>query len=153
MHRSQLLLVSLAFAACAGSAPVPAAPSIDPLAAPAPGAWSTWSRARKQQYMERVVLPDAQKMFAKYDAVRYREVTCRTCHGAGADDRSYRMPNPALPTLVPTKILELATTSPEALIFMDGAVMPHMAKLLGQPTFDHVTMSGFGCFACHVPRT
>ena len=138
----KLALLAIALAACVSGSRHP----------PAPGEWATWSHDAKKAYMEQVVLGDAKKMFAIYDPVRYRDVTCRTCHGAGADDGTYRMPNPALPALVPTKIYELAGAKPQLFIFMDGYVQAHMARLLGEPTFDHMTMSGFGCFACHTAQ-
>jgi hypothetical protein len=148
------VIISLALAASCAGAPQPPptnspAHAGDSLAMPAPGEWATWSHARKKLYMEQVVVVDAKKMFAQYDPVRFSDVTCKTCHGAGVDDGSYRMPNPALTALVPTKIVDLAAAHPQTFIFMDGWVVPHMAKLLGKPTFDHLTMSGFGCFACH----
>jgi hypothetical protein len=154
------LLVSVTFGgfvlACGAAPPAPstspAPATAESHAAPGPGEWATWSVVRKKQYMESVVIADAKKMFAHFDPVRYREVTCKTCHGPGAEDGTYKMPNPALPKVRPEKVIELAKTKPELFIFMDGAVVPHVAKLLGQPTFDHVTMSGFGCFKCHTPE-
>ena len=143
----KLALAAIALAACGAATPAPTS-----VHTPAPGEWATWSHDQKKTYMEEVVLPDAKKMFAVYDPVRYKDVTCKTCHGAGVDDGTYHMPNPALPALVPTRIYELAGAKPQLFIFMDGWVQAHMARLLAEPTFDHMTMSGFGCFKCHTAQ-
>jgi hypothetical protein len=152
---TRLVLASCMFVlSCGGAAAPPRAPSSNTIAAPAPapGEWATWPHDRKKAYMEKVVLPDAEKMFAAFDPKRYAGFTCKSCHSSGTDNGTYKMPNPEMPKLVPTKIIELAQTKPGLFIFMDGAVVPHTAKLLGQSTFDHFTMSGFGCFKCHTPE-
>jgi len=157
--RPLALSVVVLILSCGGAAeaPPPAAPtSSAPEAptsdAPGPGEWARWSREQKLAYMKSTVLVDAKKMFAEYDKARFADFSCRSCHGASADDGSYKMPNPALPKLEPGKITELAKTDTKAFVFMNGAVVPHNARLLGQPVFDHTTMSGFGCFKCHTAK-
>ena len=144
-------VLAAVLAACGGDHAVPPPAAPDALKAPPrpfDGEWKTWSHEQKLAYMKSAVLPAEAALFRTYSA-RFADFTCRTCHGAGADDGSYKMPNPALPTLVPGHIHDLEKTLPEGFRFMNDIVMPRTAALLGLPEFQHETMRGFGCLACH----
>jgi hypothetical protein len=80
-------------------------------------------------------------------------MSCKTCHGQGALDGSFKMPNPALPKLDATAdgFKQLAKDHAQALDVM-RRLTNRMADLLGESPFSTQTGSGFGCFACHVAR-
>jgi hypothetical protein len=97
---------------------------------------------------------DAERaIFATWEPARYRDLSCRTCHGSGVDDGSYRMPNPELPTLSrgADGFKELAAKEPEVLRFMQKELVPATAHLLGVPEFDFASHTGFSCWQCHLP--
>jgi hypothetical protein len=136
------------------SQPASTAPAAAPPVAthaPGPGEWATWSHAQKLAYMQDVVMPAEREVFARFEPVRFARMDCHTCHGRGADDGTYRMPNPELPKLVGGKpgFGELATVEPEVLRFMQSVVVPETAKLLNVPAFDMEKHVGFSCYQCH----
>jgi len=103
--------------------------------------------------MQALVLPGDLALFAAYDPKRYTQMTCKTCHGSGAVDRTFKMPNPTLPALDASAagFQQLAKDKPAALEFM-RKVANRTADLLGEPPFSMQTNTGFGCFACHVAK-
>ncbi len=135
----------------AASAPLPA-----PIPIPGPGEWSTWSHEKKLAYMKSptFLLPE-KALFMDYAPARYADFTCRTCHGKGEDDGTYRMPNPDLPQIVGGReyYQELAAKDPKALRFMQKILVPETARLLGLPAFDMASHTGFSCYQCHVHVT
>jgi hypothetical protein len=145
-------------AACGGStAPAPptatpaAAPSASSEAAPAGSAkWSDLNRDQRMAYMKKVVLPKMKETLVTFDPKEFEHVTCMTCHGRGAKDGSFKMPNPDLPKLSPEggfkKHIE---QKPEITKFMMSKVLPQMAELLNTAPYDPKTHLGFGCFGCH----
>jgi hypothetical protein len=116
------------------------------------GEWKSWSPAQKLAYMKSTVLPDEKPLWAKYDPKRFSEMSCNACHGASGEARGWKMPNPDLPKLEPGGIMELYNTHREAYMFMAGTVVPHTARLLGLPNWDHGSHTGFGCFGCHTAK-
>src|SRR5689334_749712 len=54
--------------------------------APSPGAvaWKDMNREQRLDYMKKVVYPKMKDEFINYDAKRYADMTCLTCHGDGA---------------------------------------------------------------------
>ncbi|HEY6176214.1 MAG TPA: hypothetical protein VIX73_17285, partial [Kofleriaceae bacterium] len=127
------------------------APAGAPIAAPGPGEWATWSHDQKRAYMKTTVLGAERAVFATFEPARFRKLDCRTCHGHGALDGNFKMPNPDLPKLVggPEGFGELARNEPQLLRFMQSVVVPETAKLLGVPAFDMQSHTGFSCFHCH----
>lgn len=97
-------------------------------------------------------MPAERDVFRSFEPVRYEYLTCETCHGQGARDGNYRMPNPDLPHLVGGKagFQELKDKQPETLRFMQSVVVPATARLLGYPPFDMEKHVGFSCYQCHV---
>lgn len=109
------------------------------------------TRAEKLQVMKHDVLPAMQAAFTGYDAERFADFSCDTCHGPGAGDGSYRMPNPELPVLHMDKVgwEKMMTEQPAASRFMIDKVESPMADLLGIPRYDPATHQGFNCLRCH----
>lgn len=144
-------LVLLLVAGCGRDArPVEARPI--PSGPPAP--WSTMGFEARKAHMTTRVLPRMTRLFQAYDAKRFARVTCETCHGAGAEQRAYRMPNPGLLPLYPSghpEQLELVRRQPETVRFMFNRVVPEIQALLGAEPYDPTTGTGLSCFACH-PR-
>jgi hypothetical protein len=101
--------------------------------------------------MKRDVLPAMQAAFTGYDADRFADFSCDTCHGAGAADGTYRMPNPDLPVLHMDKQgwEKMMAEQPVASRFMIDEVESPMADLLHIPRYDPATHEGFNCLRCH----
>ncbi|HMI84636.1 MAG TPA: hypothetical protein VK550_11110 [Polyangiaceae bacterium] len=120
-------------------------------AAPPPsGKWSDMNRDQRMTYMKKVVLPKMKETFTAFDPKQFDHVTCLTCHGAGAKDGSFKMPNPELPKLSPDGgFKKHLDQKPEITKFMMSKVLPQMAELLNTQPYDPNTHLGFGCFGCH----
>jgi hypothetical protein len=146
-----------ASAAPAASAP-PAASAADatppPPSQPGPGDWDKWSHEQKLAWMKVGVMPKMGPLFHDYDAKAYDEPKCMLCHGAGAKDGTFKMPNPDLPKLPATEagLKGLAAKHPKIFGFMAKQVEPTMASLLGEQPYDMKTKQGFNCFGCHTKK-
>ena len=67
-----------------------------------PGAtklWTAMTHAERANHMAVVVSPRMSAVFKDFDAERFADFSCATCHGPRASDRSFAMPNPNLPRL------------------------------------------------------
>ena len=153
-----LLLVLLACSHAAVPPPSPpadshaAAPPPMPPVGPNSMGWPTWSHEKKLAYMKQTVMPAEREIFGRFEPLRFAGMTCETCHGQGARDGSYKMPNPDLPHIVGGRggFQELADKQPETLRFMQSVVGPETARLLGYSEFDMAKHVGFSCYQCHV---
>ncbi len=105
-------------------------------------------------YMKTAVMPKMGALFHDYDAKKYSEPKCGLCHGPGAKEGKFKMPNPALPKLVvsPEGFKKLAEQHPQVFDFMAKQVVPTMASLLGEEPYDPKTQKGFGCLGCHTKK-
>jgi hypothetical protein len=104
--------------------------------------------------MKSAVMPKMGAQFHDFDAKTFAEPRCALCHGAGAKDRTFKMPNPGLPKLpaTPEGFKKLHDEHPQVVEFMSKQVVPTMASLLGEPPYDPKTHKGFGCFGCHTKK-
>lgn len=118
-----------------------------------PRPWAELSHEERAQHMSRAVLPRMSDLFASYDAERYADFDCATCHGPDGRERGYAMPSPSILRLYPTGSEgqhQTVRDYPEGVRFMYGRVMPAAQALLGAEPFDEATGEGFTCFACHM---
>jgi len=152
--------VALAAICLIGAASAQAADAGAPKAeaAPADGGakkidWEHMTVPEKKKYMKVTVLPEMKKAFQTFDAKTYKKFNCGTCHGDGATDGKFKMPNAKLPKLPAPgnrdAFMALNQKKPEAVKFMGSVVKPKMAELLGLTEWSPTNMSGFGCFQCH----
>jgi hypothetical protein len=153
-----LLGTTFALISCGGSQPAATAPATGATPAPSAAAptgsapaWKDMNREQRIDYMKHAVLPKMKDDFVGADAKRYADMNCATCHGDGAKDGSFKMPNPKLPKLPADEagFKKLSETKPDIMKFMGGKVVPEMASLVGEQPFDMKTHQGFGCFECH----
>ena len=133
-----------------------AQPSPEPIVGPPQVAWKDMTKPQRGKYMFMVVMPKMKELFRTFDGKEFAEFGCGTCHGAGAKDRSFTMPNPeifALPS-TPAEFGELMKQKPEWVKFMGEKVKPEMAKLLGLKEFEpqNPQPGTFGCSNCHTSK-
>ena len=121
--------------------------------APAPKAWKDMDKQERADFMKQVVLPKSKELFATIDPKM--DVTCKTCHGKGVANHTFKMPNPDIEPLPATEKAFMAWVrkDPEEAKwakFMSEQLVPAMADMLGQQPFDPKTKTGdFSCMACH----
>ena len=145
-------------ASTASTAPAPSASAAPSAAAPSgppgPGDWDKWSHEQKMAYMKSTVMGKEKDLFSAYDSGKYGGMNCKTCHGAGAADGSFKMPSADLPKLdaTPEGFKKLAQKHPKVFEFMMKQVEPQTAALIGEQPFDMKTNTGFGCFNCHTKK-
>ncbi len=114
--------------------------------------WQQMNHKQRKEFMHDVVMPRMSKEFRKFDSVKYANFKCITCHGDGAKDDSFKMPNPKLLKLpkTPEGFSKLREKHEAMLKFMMTTVKPTMASLLNEKPFDMRTKTGFGCGNCHL---
>ncbi len=144
--------VALGVIACAETTPSTPAPTTAASATPVKEvAWADMVKEQRIDYMKSVVLPRMKQAFTQFSPDRYSKMNCVTCHGDGAADGSFKMPNPKLPVLPNSSegFKQLAADKPAVMDFMKNEVKPKMAAMLGMPEWTPETKTGFGCGACH----
>jgi len=103
----------------------------------------------RMQLMKTVVMPAMKKAFQEFDAKEFAEFSCVTCHGPGAKEGKFDMPNAGLPALNKA----VADKHPAMTKFMAEKVVPQMAEMLGETPYNHETGEGsFGCMNCHTEK-
>src|SRR6187551_1777504 len=111
-----------------------------------PPAHDVWkegmSKDEEVAFMKKNVVPEMGPVFKAFDAKRYAEFSCKTCHGP-----KFKLPKDFLPKLTFNKEGKLISPSDEPALakFMGEEVAPHMAAAMGLKPFDMATHTGFGC--------
>ena len=125
-----------------------------PAGPPGPGDWDKWSHDQKLAYMKSTVMGKEKDLFSGFDSAKYGDMKCKTCHGAGAADGNFKMPNPDLPKLDASVegFKKMAIKRTAVFNFMMKQVEPQTAALLGEQPYDAKTQKGFGCFECHTKK-
>ena len=132
------------------SASAAAAAAPPPEAAPPPVEWDKLNRDQRMELMKTKVMPRMKELFSEFDAKKYGDMKCPTCHGDGAKNQTFKMPNPKLPKLSYTDgFKKHKDKTPEMTKFMMEKVVPEMAKLIGEEVYNPQTQKGFGCGECH----
>ncbi|HZK76103.1 MAG TPA: hypothetical protein VFD13_04270 [Candidatus Kapabacteria bacterium] len=113
--------------------------------------WDNMSKGERKEYMKEVVLPKMKPVMQGFGSKMFKDVKCGTCHGAGARDGLFKMPNPELTKLPNSRagFEQLMKEKPEWMEFMSKTMKPSMANLLSMKQFDMKTGKGFGCENCH----
>jgi hypothetical protein len=157
-------LIAAAGLSCATPGPTPPVAPEAETAAPAPGAtgsalpapWKDLTKQQRGKYMKEVVFPRMKDLFTAFDPDIFAGFSCSTCHGAGAKDHSFTMPNPDIFVLpsTPAEFAPLMQKKPKWVKFMSETVTPQMAALLGMKQYDPADPrpDTFGCLACHTAR-
>ena len=149
---SSLVVLSMAIA-CVG-----VARAADPTPAPTPVAakkvdWEHMTFDERKKLMKTSVLPELKKAFQSYDAKKYKKFTCATCHGDGATDGKFKLPNDKLPKLPPptdrAAFMALQQKKPEVVKFMGTVVTPKVVGLIGVAEWSPQNPKGFGYYGCH----
>jgi len=113
------------------------------------------NKQQRGRFMAMVVMPRMKEVFRSFDDKKFAQVNCATCHGSGAKEHTFAMPNPELPVLpAPADFGKLMQDKPEWVKFMSEKVKPEMATLLGVPQFDpqHPQPGTFSCHNCHTVK-
>jgi hypothetical protein len=110
--------------------------------------WDKMDHAERKAFMKQVVMPKMKAEFAAFNPKKFGEMKCITCHGDGAKNDSYKMPNPQIFKLPRTRE-GWAKADTSFIRFMKDHVKPDMANLLGMQPYDMKTKTGFGCGNCH----
>jgi len=115
------------------------------------GASKTWAQmdhAERVDHMAKTVEPRLAAKFREWDAERYADFDCATCHGEGANDGTYAMPNPDLPHLEEKGLFKKhRKEQPEAVKFMWKVVEAEVADAMG---LTYGPKGDIACWTCHV---
>lgn len=117
-------------------------------------AYKDMDKKQRGAYMKKVVLPRARELFSAFDP-KLPKVGCKTCHGDGVADHTFKMPNPKIKPLPGTEEAFMAWVSKDKdaarwAKFMGEQLSPEIAKLVGKQPFDPKTKTGeFSCANCH----
>ncbi|PRP91213.1 hypothetical protein ENSA5_57360 [Enhygromyxa salina] len=111
--------------------------------------WAEMDQSQRMEHMGAVVMPRMQAVFQGHDPDRFADFGCATCHGGGAGNGSFEMPNPALPTLDASKLYKKhRKVSPDMVKLMWKEVEPAMGEALAL-TYG-LGDAEFSCASCHV---
>jgi hypothetical protein len=119
-------------------------------------AWKDLTYDQKKTFMKDEVVPTMKPIFKAFDAKKFRNVACTTCHGDDGPDRKYKMPSNGIHPLPNSKEafeakLKAEPTWPKWTKFMSEKVEPAMGKLLAVEVFNPAkpVKGAFSCAACH----
>jgi hypothetical protein len=109
------------------------------------------SHEDRMKFMRTKVVPAMKETFQAFDAKKYANFGCKTCHGKDPQKSKYKMPNPELPPL-DFKLLEQGKQKPNIAEWMSRTVKPQMAQILERPQMSKDHPDGFGCLECHTEK-
>jgi hypothetical protein len=131
-------------------------PALGKVVGPPEVAWKVMTFRQKKVYMKTAVTPTMKPIFQSFDAKKFKDFTCATCHGQDGADRKFKMPSndihplPNTPEAFEAK-MKAEPTWPKWTEFMAQKVEPAMGKLLDVPIFNPKSpvKGAFGCANCH----
>ncbi|MEO6777178.1 MAG: hypothetical protein ABI467_29895 [Kofleriaceae bacterium] len=119
---------------------------------------ATWdfdklTHQQQSEFMKKHVVPTMKPLFQKFDAKRFANFGCKTCHGKDPKKAKFKMPTSDLPKL-DFAALKAGKQKPTTAKFMGDVVEPGMAKLLQRPVYnpDKPDKNQFGCLDCHTEK-
>mgnify|MGYP000387899449 CR=1 FL=1 len=139
------MVLCLFVVACGGADSEPAAEPIT---------YENMSFEQREAFMAEVVMPQMKEVFVAFDP-KYEAFSCATCHGKGATDGTYALPNADILPLPATEEAFFAKLEQDPEFarwsqFMLDKVYPQMAEMLQVPMFDPMKQpDGFSCSNCH----
>jgi mono/diheme cytochrome c family protein len=142
-------LLGLCAVACGSKAPAP----VEPKPADASATmvlpdvpFDKLDHEQKIAFMKQKVMPAMKPVFQNHDPKAFAEFRCTVCHGDGAKEGHFDMPNPKLPKL---NFKDMSKFKKEDVEWMGKEVMPTMGKVLNLTLYSPDNPTGFGCLACH----
>ena len=114
-------------------------------------AWKDLTYDQKRAYMKDAVVPTMKPIFQAFDAKKYANFGCKTCHGKDPQKTKYKMPNRELPQL-DFHLLEQGKQKPNIAEWMSKTVKPQVAQILEVPQMSKDHPDGFGCLECHTEK-
>jgi cytochrome c553 len=111
--------------------------------------WSEMDDDERMAHMGAVVMPRLQAVFQEHDPERFATFGCVTCHGNGARDGNFEMPNPDLPQLDAANLYKKhRQEAPEMTKLMWKKVEPALGEALAQ-TYG-LGDAQVSCKSCHI---
>jgi hypothetical protein len=141
---TRVFFITILVAACGGAAH-PGGPT----------AFKDMDLDQRIEFMKTTVLPRAKQLFVAFDP-KFEKMDCETCHGDGAKNGTWELPNPKIKPLPNSPEgfsawMQAAPDEARWAKFMATQLVPEMATMLGKKRFDPQTKTGdFGCSVCHV---
>src|SRR5690242_17983726 len=89
----------LLIAACGSKAPAPAQPTQTAQVTLPDVPFDQLDQDQREAFMKQNVMPVMKPIFQHHDAHDFEKFQCETCHGKGAAQGHFDMPNPELPKL------------------------------------------------------
>jgi len=111
--------------------------------------WQDKTHAQRMDWMGLQVFPKMRSVFTEFDADRFSDFSCQTCHGEDMEMIDFKMPNKLYALSRKDTLQSAREFDAKVTDFMVSSVLPKMAGLLDMQPYDRETKSGFGCFGCH----
>ena len=111
--------------------------------------WKDKTHEQRMDWMGLQVFPRMKGVFTEFDAERFSDFACQTCHGEDMEMIDFKMPNKLYALSRKDTLKSAREYDAKVTDFMLGMVLPKMAELLDMQPYDRETKSGFGCFGCH----